>query len=87
MATKQDVKRVAEALRLPEGQIIVSVTGTGQYAGTWIHRDLAFALALYCDSDGERGVRATVSQALAAYADAAPSSSISDPQRRPTGKM
>lgn len=77
--TQQDVKRTSEILGLPEDQIIVGVPGTGAFSGTWIHRDLAFALALYCDSDGTRGVRATVSRALAAYADCAGSRAPAPP--------
>ena len=42
---------------------------SGRYRGTWIHRRLAGALALFCDADSTLGIREKVSGLVTDIAD------------------
>ncbi len=69
MRTVSKVNLLAEQLQLPRDQIVPTFV-SGPFRGTWVHRDLAVNLAMYCDDSG--ALELAVSQAIRALADRPP---------------
>jgi hypothetical protein len=46
--TQEFIAKLAEDLRCPNSDLLISVVGKGKEQGTWVHEDLAYHLAMWC---------------------------------------
>jgi len=79
VSTVKMIKLLAEDLQLCEADIVPTFN-SGPLKGTWIHRDLATDLAMYCDNSGR--LRLAVNRVIRALADrpaTAPAPTAPDP--------